>query len=49
MENILCSLMKEIIQEYPQNEDTINNVVMYNNNEIGNSTKRFTINISYSY
>ena len=49
MENILCSLMKEIIQEYPQNEDTINNVVMYNNNEIGNSTKRFTINSKHSF
>ena len=36
MENILSSLMKEIIQEYPQSENTINSVIRYNTNEINN-------------
>ena len=49
MENILSALMKEIIQEYPQNEETINNVITYNNNEISNSRMRHTINSKHSF
>ena len=47
MENILSSLMKEIIQEYPQSESTINNVIMFNNNIITNN--RYTINTKHSF
>ena len=47
MENILSSLMKEIIQEYPQSESTINNVIMLNNNIITNN--RYTINTKHSF
>ena len=49
MENILSSLMKEIIQEYPLSEDTINNVIMYNNNETINKQNRLTINTKHSF
>ena len=46
MENILSSLMKEIIQEYPQSENTINSVIRYNTKEINN---RQTINTKHSF
>ena len=49
MENILSSLMKEIIQEYPQSEYTINNVIIYNNNEVDNIKNIFTINSKHSF
>ena len=40
--------MKEIIQEYPQNEYSNNSVIMYNNNNLRNSKNRFTINSKHS-
>ena len=46
MENILSSLTKEIIQEYPQSENTINSVIRYNTKEINN---RQTINTKHSF
>ena len=49
MENILSALMKEIIQEYPQNEYSNNSVIMYNNNNLRNSKNRFTINSKHSF
>ena len=49
MESILSSLMKEIIQEYPQDENTINNVITVNHNEIGRGSMRYTINSKHSF
>ena len=49
MENILSSLMKEIIQEYPQSECTTNDVIIYNNNEMDNIKNIFTINSKHSF
>ena len=49
MENILSSLMKEIIQEYAQNEDTMHDVITYNRNEIKNKINRHTIKSKHSF